>query len=381
MVQGKAAVSFVVPCLNESKTLAVVLDRIGEVCRGALADRSTEVVVVDNGSTDNSVDIARAGGARVVHCAVKGYGAAIQCGIRESAHDAVVFADADNTYDFAEAPMLIAKLDEGYALVIGSRLKGRIQPGAMPFLHRYVGTPVLTALLNLLFAGGTFRLSDCNSGFRCLRRSEFLRWDIKSTDMAFASEMLIRALQEKAPMAEVPVSLAPDTRARTPHLRTWRDGMRHLLSILSHSPAAFLYSGVILFLCGISVVIAGALSGGPVTLGPLRVLGLHSMMFGMLFSLVGHVIMGAGLLMQTRRSVVVREYRWLLSLSEDRILLIGLAVIAACLAVVARIFSAWSGNSYVFLNLEPSTLAWTTVIAHGVLGTFNLAMAHIFKRT
>ncbi|MBM3223221.1 MAG: glycosyltransferase family 2 protein, partial [Candidatus Tectomicrobia bacterium] len=189
-------VSVVIPCLNERATIADAVT----VAREAFADwpGGATVIVADNGSTDGSADLAQAAGARVVLAPERGYGAYL------------VYADADLTYDFHEGPQLVRTLHDAQAdMVVGSRLRGAIAPGAMPFLHRYLGTPVLTSIINLLFAHRQ-ALTDCNSGFRALRRERFAAWGATSPGMEFASELLVNALCAQAKILEVPVSLHCD---------------------------------------------------------------------------------------------------------------------------------------------------------------------------
>jgi glycosyltransferase involved in cell wall biosynthesis len=212
-------VSIVIPCLNEEKTLGRALDMAKEAIRRS--GMKGEIVLADNGSTDASLAIAEEKGARVVHVAPRGYGYALLYGIRQSHGRYIVMGDADATYDFREAVPFLEELKKGADLVIGSRFKGNIAPGAMPFLHRRLGTPVLTFLINLFFG---MRISDCNCGMRAFSREAFDRLNIISGGMEFASEMIIKAGMEKLRVVEVPCSLSPDLRGKPPHLKTWRDG-------------------------------------------------------------------------------------------------------------------------------------------------------------
>lgn len=218
-------VSFIIPCLNEAKTIRQVLAEIAFV-----KNEHDQVIIVDNGSTDNSVKIATELGATVLHCNTRGYGAALQYGILHAKGDVVVFADADGTYDFTQTPRLLELLNQRTSLVIGSRLKGTIEPGAMPWLHRYVGTPILTLVINLLY---NTRITDCNSGFRVFFKDDFVKWNIKSTGMEFASELIVKARKAGANITETPITLRAAQKGRIPHLRPWRDGLRHLSTIVS----------------------------------------------------------------------------------------------------------------------------------------------------
>lgn len=217
------AVSVVMPCLNEARTVVVCVTRALETLhRLGLAG---EVVVADNGSSDGSPELASAAGARVVSVPQRGYGAALRAGIA-AAHGAfVVLGDADDSYDFGEMPALLDRLAAGDDLVLGNRFRGGIRPGAMPWLHRYVGNPLLTGLLNLLFRT---HVGDAHCGLRAVRRRALLTWGLCSTGMEFASEMIVKAALAGARIGEVPVTLRPDGRDRPPHLRSFRDGWRHL---------------------------------------------------------------------------------------------------------------------------------------------------------
>ena len=221
-------VSVVVPCLNEARTLPIVLRDIVDGLTQTVF--TYEIVVADNGSTDTSRVIAKQYGARVVKVAEKGYGAALLGGFRESKGQVILYADADATYDFKEGPRLIIRLLYTRAgLVLGTRIKGTIRPGAMPLKNRYLGTPVLTWIINQLY--GT-KLTDCNSGFRCFHKDRLERWNLTSPGMELASEMLVKCAKTKDLIEEVSITLRRDINGRTPHLRPWRDGWRHLRLIL-----------------------------------------------------------------------------------------------------------------------------------------------------
>lgn len=244
-------VSIVIPCLNEEKTLGETLRLATEAIR--LSGLPGEVVVSDNGSTDRSVAIAEAGGARVVPCSQKGYGCALIEGIRAARGRYIIMGDADATYDFREAVPFVDALRSGADLVMGSRLRGRIDKGAMPFLHRWLGTPVLTFLINLFF--GT-RISDCNCGMRAFTRAAFDRLNLVSGGMEFASEMIIKAALYRLRIEERPCSLHRDTRGKPPHLKTWRDGWRHLRFILLFAPnVVFALPGW--FLLAVGAIVTG----------------------------------------------------------------------------------------------------------------------------
>jgi glycosyltransferase involved in cell wall biosynthesis len=215
-----------------------------------MAGISGEVIVADNGSTDDSAEAARAEGARVINVAAKGYGSALMGGIAASCGEYVLMADADDSYDFAHIPRFLEELRAGSDLVMGNRFRGGIADDAMPFLHRYLGNPVLTGIGNLFFASSC---GDFHCGMRAFRKDSFQRMGIRSTGMEFASEMVVKASLLRMKVTEIPTTLSPDGRSRPPHLRTWRDGWRHLRFMLMYSPRwLFLYPGTFLILLGLA---------------------------------------------------------------------------------------------------------------------------------
>ena len=220
--------SIVLPCLNEAETLPDCIARAREGL--AAAGLRGEIVVVDNGSTDGSAEIARSLGARVVSEGARGYGAALRRGFASARARWIVMADADRSYDLRGVGAFAERLAEGYDLVMGSRIRGSIEPGAMPWAHRYVGTPALTRIVNALHGAG---VSDVNCGMRGLDRGAALRLGLRSDGMELASEMVIRAAQAGLRIGETPIDFHRDGRSRPPHLRTIRDGWRHLSLILA----------------------------------------------------------------------------------------------------------------------------------------------------
>lgn len=274
-------VSIVIPCLNEEKTLGRTLEMAREaIQRSGLQG---EIVVADNGSADASRSIATAGGARIVPVAQRGYGYALIHGIRHSKGRYVVIGDADATYDFREAVPFLKALEQGADLVAGSRFKGGIAAGAMPFLHRWLGTPVLTFLINLFF--GT-RISDCNCGMRAFTRQAFDRMNLVSGGMEFIGEMIIKAGIYKLTIVEMPCSLGPDLRGKPPHLKTWRDGWRNLRFILLFAPhVVFTLPGWMLLAAG--AVITALVLPGQFRWGYIR-MDYHYLFYGIPMILVGY---------------------------------------------------------------------------------------------
>jgi glycosyltransferase involved in cell wall biosynthesis len=284
---GRIEVSVVIPCLDEAQSLGICIDKA--LTAFQTAGLRGEVVVADNGSTDGSVDVARRHGARVVQVAARGYGNALRGGIETARGEFIVMGDADDSYDFAEVPRFVAKWREGFDLVMGNRFQGGIRPGAMPWHHRYVGNPVLTWILNLFFQTG---VGDAHCGMRGFSKAVYTRLDLRTTGMEFASELLVKAARLGARVAEIPVTLWPDKRGRPSHLRSFRDGWRHLRFLLLYAPNwLFLGPGALLMVLGAALVLW--LLPGPRFVG--RVMfDVHTMLFGMVFALLGAQIISLG---------------------------------------------------------------------------------------
>ncbi|MGK7907236.1 MAG: glycosyltransferase family 2 protein [Synechococcus sp.] len=239
--------SIVMPCLNEAETLATCIRKAKEYLERH--NVSGEVVIADNGSTDGSQDIARGLGARVISVAEPGYGSALRGGIAGARGRFVIMGDADDSYDFARLTPFLNKLREGYDLVMGNRFRGGIAPGAMPPLHKYLGNPVLTWIGRLLFDSPC---KDFHCGLRGFSKAAIEKLSLRTTGMEFASEMVVKATLNDLKIAEVPTTLSPDGRSRPPHLRSWRDGWRHLRFLLLYSPRwLFLYPGLFLMAAGL----------------------------------------------------------------------------------------------------------------------------------
>jgi glycosyltransferase involved in cell wall biosynthesis len=277
-------VSVVMPCLNEAETLAACVDKAREGLR--MAGVTGEIIVADNGSTDGSVEIARQLGVRVVEVAERGYGSTLMGGIAAARGRWIVMGDADDSYDFREIPRVLARLGEGAELVQGCRLPsggGRVMPGAMPPLHRWWGNPMFSRMARVWFGAP---IHDIHCGLRAFTRALIERLDLRCTGMEFASEMVIKATLSGARIAETPITLHPDgRRSHAPHLRTFRDGWRHLRFFLLYSPRRlFLVPGLLLLLAG--------LVGYGIALPGLRVRGVefdvHTLLIASLFLILGY---------------------------------------------------------------------------------------------
>jgi len=272
--------SVVMPCLNEAPTVGICVKKaIAALERHGIRG---EVIIADNGSSDGSQQIAREMGARVVNVERRGYGSALQSGIAAAHGQFVLMGDADDTYDFSQLDQFVAKLREGYDLVMGNRFRGKILPGAMPHLHRYLGNPVLTGLGRLFFKSP---VRDFHCGLRAFRKDAIERLGLRTMGMEFASEMIVKATAFGLRVTEIPTTLSPDRRDRAPHLRTWRDGWRHLRFLLLYSPRwLFLYPGIALFTVG--VLLSAFLLPGPKRIGNV-VFDIHTLLFAAMAILIG----------------------------------------------------------------------------------------------
>jgi glycosyltransferase involved in cell wall biosynthesis len=264
--------SIVMPCLNEAETLATCIKK----ARGFLEAEnvSGEIVIADNGSTDGSQQIAEALGAKVVPVAAKGYGSALRGGIEAAKGKYVIMGDADDSYDFSNLLPYLLKLREGYDLVMGNRFKGGIQKDAMPFLHKYLGNPVLSFLGRLFFKSD---IGDFHCGLRGFSKEAYYKMELQTTGMEFASEMIVKASLKNLKIAEVPTVLSPDGRSRPPHLNTWRDGWRHLRFLMLYSPTwLFFIPGAAMMALGL--VASGFLLAGPVKIGGIN-FDVHTLLY------------------------------------------------------------------------------------------------------
>ena len=272
--------SIVMPCLNEAATLPVCIEKAQRCLRQN--NIAAEIVVADNGSSDGSQAIATGLGARVVAVEAKGYGSALMGGITGARGKFIIMGDADDSYDFSDLMPLVTKLREGCDLVMGNRFRGGIKPGAMPPLHRYFGNPVLSAIGRLFFRSP---VGDFHCGLRGFKRSAVLKMDLRTTGMEFASELVVKATLRKLDIAEVPTTLSPDGRNRPPHLRSWRDGWRHLRFMLLYSPSwLFMYPGA--FVMAIGLGIGAWLLPGPRFLGRVG-LDVSTLLYAALAVLLG----------------------------------------------------------------------------------------------
>lgn len=333
------------PCLNESRTLATCVQQAQSFLKAAGV--RGEVLVADNGSTDGSRDIALAAGARVVSVDTRGYGAALMGGIENARGRFVVMGDADNSYDFSDLSGFLEQLRSGADLVMGNRFRGGIAPGAMPFLHRYLGNPMLS-FIGRLFFRATIR--DFHCGLRGFSREAIQRLGLVAPGMEFASEMIAKAALARLRITEVPTTLKPDGRDRPPHLRTWRDGWRHLRFLLLFCPRwLFLYPGLLLLSAGLLGF--AALLHGPVNLVSFG-LDIHSLLY-----MAGATVLGAQMVQLAVLTKwmgilagVVPPQRWLQRLAPllkiETGLVVGLILFILGLAWSVQLVLEWRQSSY-----------------------------------
>jgi glycosyltransferase involved in cell wall biosynthesis len=345
----KPRVSVVIPCLNEAENI----EECVTIAKRVLADAglSGEVIVADNASDDGSPEIAKNAGALVVHEPRRGYGSAYLAGFAAARGEYVVMADADLTYDWNEIPQFVKKLDEGADLVMGDRMDN-IHPGAMPWLHRYVGNPVLSGILNFFFRTG---VRDAHCGMRGFRRNILPKLDLRTTGMEFASEMVIRASKEKLVIDQIPIEYHP--RGGESKLSSFRDGWRHLRFLLVHSPThLFLLPGVIMLVIGALISVT--------SLAHLNLFGrewqLHSMIAGSLLMIVGTQVGALGLCAHAYGMYFMGDKdpwfeRMRARFRLEHGLLLGGGVFTAGLALVAVIVIRWAERG--FGNLSEERLA------------------------
>ena len=373
MSDAPLELTILMPCLNEAETLAVCIRKAqGYLTRSGV---SGEVLIADNGSTDGSQEIARAHGARVVDVPARGYGAALGAGIAAARGRFVIMGDADDSYDFSALDAFVAALRQGHQLVMGNRFRGGIAPGAMPWHHKYIGNPVLSFLGKLFFRT---RASDFHCGLRGFDRDAIQGLGLRTTGMEFASEMLVKATLSGLDVAEVPTTLKPDGRSRPPHLRSFRDGWRHLRFLLLFSPRwLFLYPGLVLLILGL--VVGGALLPGPVQIGRV-VFDLHTFVVAAMCVIVGLQSISFGFIgrrFASRYGFIPRSERFdrlLEGLTLERILLAALVLMGIGAAAMIWGLSQWAARDFGPLE-SPYTLRALLLAMTALVAGFQLMLS------
>lgn len=358
--------TILMPCLNEAETLATCIRKAQHFL--AAAQINGEIVIADNGSTDGSQAIARNENARVVDVATRGYGAALIAGIAAAEGRWVIMGDADDSYDFGDLSAFMAALRDGHELVMGNRFRGGIAVHAMPWLHRYLGNPVLSFLGRLFFQ---VPIGDFHCGLRGFHRERVLMLGLRSPGMEFASEMVVKAHLHNFSICEIPTMLFVDGRTRSPHLNTWSDGWRHLKFLLLHSPRwLFLYPGLGCLFTGLILVLS--LAFGPVVISEKVSLDIHSLVMGCVLLMVGSMSTGFALI--ARRQAAFsgllptsdKIHRYLAWFSLERLLIFSILVFLMGVAGLILCVWQWANHSFGDLSyaslLRPMIISGTAVV-------------------
>ena len=372
----------VIPCLNEGETVATCVSKAVRFIEQNGIDG--EVVVADNGSTDGSRQLAADAGARVVPVIDRGYGNALIGGILAASGEYVIMGDADDSYDFTNLMPFILELRKGADLVMGNRFKGGIDRGAMPTLHKYLGNPVLSFIGRLFFRS---QIGDFHCGLRGFRRDSVLDLHLQAAGMEFASEMVVKATLGRQKITEVPTVLAKDGRSRPPHLRTWRDGWRHLRFLLLFSPRwLFFIPGIAMLLLGL--IIGGMIATGPITIGDVTfgvdtlvasggmvIIGFQAVFFWLFTRVYAR---SEGFLPESPRAEKV-----LARLTLERVLVLGAVIGLAGMGGLIFSLTAWQANGFGQLDYEHAlrvmvpSLTALTLSCQAILGCFFMSILGI----
>jgi glycosyltransferase involved in cell wall biosynthesis len=376
--------TILMPCLNEAKTVEHCVKQALSYLQSA--GIVGEVLVSDNGSTDGSQELAIAAGARVVSVSKKGYGCALNAGISAARGKFIIMGDADQSYDFSRLEGFVAKLREGHQLVMGDRFAGGIQQGAMPVLHRYLGNPVLSFIGRLFFGA---QVRDFHCGLRGFHRESILKLGLAAAGMEFASEMVVKATLAELSIANVPTSLAPDGRGRPPHLRTWRDGWRHLRFLLLYSPRwLFFYPGLTLSLAG--TLLQLILAFGPLHIGNFG-LDVHTMLFASAFSVMGVQMIWMAVIsrwigfssgVMSQKAAIERIFA---AVTLERGLLVGGMFCALAIVLAGIAFRGWELSGFGAVNVQSTmrlVIPSVTLLLTGgeiMVGAFLLSSIKLYR--
>ena len=368
------------PCLNEAETLEICIKKAKSfLCQNKI---DGEILIADNGSTDGSIEIAhRAGGVRICHVSEKGYGNALKTGCKEAKGKYVIMGDADDSYDFLNLMPYVEKLRDGYDLVMGNRFKGGIEKGAMPWSHRYVGNPVLSFIGRLFFKSN---IGDFHCGLRGYNRESIMNLNLKTSGMEYASEMVVMAELNNLRIAEVPTTLSKDGRSRPPHLRSFRDGWRHLKFLFMYAPNwLFLYPGALLLVAGIvgsCILYTGQLHIFNITFS------IHTFLYCMFLVAAGFNIIDMFLLVKlyayNHKFLPQNEVNWNKKLNEDYFIFSGILLFGIGLALGIYTLVMWKDTGYSELVPEVvMRIAISAVIAMiiGIQAIFSGFLMGILK--
>jgi len=369
---GQAELTILMPCLNEAETVATCVRKAVAFLTNHCIDG--EVVVADNGSTDNSRSLAFAAGARIVEVTERGYGAALLGGIIEARGKYIIMGDADDSYDFSALMPFVERLRAGADLVMGNRFQGGIAPGAMPALHRYLGNPVLSFIGRLFFK---IKVGDFHCGLRGFRRDTVLSVGLQTPGMEFASEMVVRATLAGHWVEEVPTTLSPDGRNRAPHLRSWRDGWRHLRFLLLFSPRwLFLFPGSALLLLGL--ILTAAVLPAPFKVGKIE-LDVNTLVISCAMIVIGFQAILCALLAQEHGVAEgflpqdPRLARLLAGWTLERGLRVGSLLACAGLAGIVVAFIRWQAAKFGHIDYDTSLRVVVPAVT-ALIGSFQIVL-------
>ncbi|WP_431109629.1 glycosyltransferase family 2 protein [Winogradskyella poriferorum] len=344
--------SIVMPCLNEAETLETCIKKAQSFFDTKKVDG--EIIIADNGSTDNSVEIAKANNAIVVHAKQKGYGSALKTGIESANGTYIIMGDADDSYDFSNLSPYLNKLREGNDLVMGNRFKGGIEKDAMPFLHKHLGNPVLSFIGRLFFK---INISDFHCGLRGFSKAAYNKMNLKTSGMEFASEMVVKSKLNNLSITEVPTTLKKDGRSRKPHLKTWSDGWRHLRFLMLYAPNwLFLYPGLLLSIIGLALSIL--LIANPIKIEALT-LDVHTLLYASAFFLIGIqfiIFYGLTKIFAVENELLPKSSRYdklFKIINLEKGLIIGFIILLVGIILSLRGLSIWQDTDYG--NLDTST--------------------------
>ena len=349
--------TILMPCLNESRTLKTCIDKAMKFLNDNNIDG--EILIADNGSTDGSQDIAKNAGARVVDIAEKGYGAALIGGCNAAFGKYVIMGDSDDSYDFLNLMPFVEKLREGYELVMGNRFKGGIEKGAMPPLHKYLGNPVLSFIGRVLYRSN---IKDFHCGLRGYNRESIMKLNLHTTGMEYASEMVVQATLHKLKICEVPTTLKKDGRDRSPHLRSWSDGWRHLTFLLMHSPNwLFLYPGFLSFVIGL--LISAKIVINPIIVNNVR-FDVNTLVYSAVATIVGFQLILFYVLTKkyatlTKFIPITKIDKYLIKFTMNRGIFIG--AILFLIGLIGSIVAICIWSNAGFGNLESSKMLRLTI--------------------